>query len=546
MALQVAELNAKLTADTSQFIRAMDGAEKNSRSRLGAIGGAIGGMAKTAAMVGGPAMVAFGAFAVKAFSEAQAVAAQTGAVLKSTGGIANVTAGDVENLAGSLSMLSGVDDEAIASGQNLLLTFTKVRNETGKGNKIFDKATKAALNMSVAMGMDLNSAVLMVGKSLNDPVAGMTAMQRAGIQFTKSQKDMIESLVASGDQLGAQKIILAELETQFGGSAAAAGETFAGKLAKLKVIAGNLMEEVGARLVPVIMKLAEWAADHIPAAMDKAGKAFAATEAFLKPIVGFVQDVIDRFRSFGMSTGEESEKIRGIFEQVKETFRSAFEAVKAVVSAGVDFLKGVWRVFGDDLTSFARESWAAITEVFKGAFQVLDGIFDLIKAVFTGKWGEAWNALKQIVGGVWDVIFGVVRNAVTNVIPTIIAGAGQGIASAFRTAFDGLKGAFQGALNWIIDKWNNFKIPGVSVMGVNVTPDINFPDLPRFHSGGMVPGPRGADVPIMAQAGETVTPAGGGGGGSQQPIVVQLVADGRVIQEILLSHQRRSGALGLT
>lgn len=73
--------------------------------------------------------------------------------------------------------------------------------------------------------------------------------------------------------------------------------------------------------------------------------------------------------------------------------------------------------------------------------------------------------------------------------------------------------------------------------------------LPVLHQGGVVPGPRGAEVPIMAQAGERVIPAnqaggGGGGGGGGQPIVVQLVADGRIIQEILLGHQRRSGSLG--
>lgn len=65
-----------------------------------------------------------------------------------------------------------------------------------------------------------------------------------------------------------------------------------------------------------------------------------------------------------------------------------------------------------------------------------------------------------------------------------------------------------------------------------------------MHDGGIVPGPRGSEVPALLQAGEQVIPAGRSGGGSDRPIVVQLVADGKVIQEILLAHQRRSGALG--
>jgi len=101
--------------------------------------------------------------------EQQKVVAQTNAVLKSTGGIANVTAKEMGRLSEQLMRKSGVDDEAIQSGQNLLLTFTKIRNETGKNNDIFDQATKATLDLSVAMGKDMSSSAILVGKALNDP-----------------------------------------------------------------------------------------------------------------------------------------------------------------------------------------------------------------------------------------------------------------------------------------------------------------------------------------------------------------------------------------
>ena len=59
------------------------------------------------------------------------------------GGSANVTAKQVDKLSASLMEKSGVDDEVIQSGENMLLTFTKIRNEAGKGNDIFNQATKA-------------------------------------------------------------------------------------------------------------------------------------------------------------------------------------------------------------------------------------------------------------------------------------------------------------------------------------------------------------------------------------------------------------------
>jgi hypothetical protein len=77
-------------------------------------------------------------------------AKQTEAVLKSTGDASNVTAKHVDDLAMSLRRKAGVDDDVVHSGENMLLTFTNVRNEVGKGNDIFDQATKTMLDMSHA------------------------------------------------------------------------------------------------------------------------------------------------------------------------------------------------------------------------------------------------------------------------------------------------------------------------------------------------------------------------------------------------------------
>lgn len=202
--------------------------------------------ANTALLGFGAGAAIYGAFS--AFDDAQKVTAQTEAVLKSTGGAANVTAGEIENLAGSLSKKSGVDDEAIQSGENLLLTFKNIRNEAGEGNDVFDQTTKAALDMSVAMGTDMKSASMLLGKALNDPVAGLAKLTKVGVTFTEQQKDQIRALAASGDELGAQKIILQELNTEFGGSA----EAQATALGKAKVSVDNMAESVGGALAPAL------------------------------------------------------------------------------------------------------------------------------------------------------------------------------------------------------------------------------------------------------------------------------------------------------
>ena len=85
--------------------------------------------------------------------------------------MAGVTAGHLAGLAGDLSRLAAVDDEVIQQGGNLLLTFRNVRAEGG----IFDAALASALDMSAAMGTQLQPNVMAVGRALNDPIAGSPA-----------------------------------------------------------------------------------------------------------------------------------------------------------------------------------------------------------------------------------------------------------------------------------------------------------------------------------------------------------------------------------
>lgn len=449
-------VTVKITGDSKGLSDALD----DSDGHLNRFGGKMGGVAKgvgTAFVGMGTAALGFGVLSVKAFMDAEAVAAQTGAVIKSTGGVAKVTAGDVETLAGSLSKMSGVDDEAIASGQNLLLTFTKVRNETGKGNDIFNQATKAALDMSVAMGTDMSSASMLMGKALNDPIKGMTALTRSGVSFTQAQKDQVKAMVESGDTMGAQKLILKEMETQFGGSAKAAGETFAGQLNKLKVVAGNFMEDVGSKLVPILMKLGEWLGDNIPKAIDAARPTFEAIVGVIKGFVPVVQDVIDwiqdfvgKFRGGEGEIGESAGKLSKIVTQIKEVFESVFGAIKAVVEVQVAIIKDIWDRFGSTILEFIKGTWDAILEVFRGAFNIIGGLFDLIKAVLTGKWGEAWEAIKKILDGAWDLLFGVIRNALTNVIPTLFEAAKALLSAAFGLIWNTLKTILSDALDLIV------------------------------------------------------------------------------------------------
>ena len=159
--------------------------------------------------------------------------------LKSTANAAGFSLSQLTQYASELQRVTTFGDEDIIAAQSQLVTFTRIT-----GNE-FKRTMQAALDLSTRMDQDLKSSVLQLGKALNDPVANMGALTRSGIQFTDQQKEMIKALVKSGDQVGAQKLILKELETQFGGSARAARDTFGGALKGLDNAFGDLLESSG-------------------------------------------------------------------------------------------------------------------------------------------------------------------------------------------------------------------------------------------------------------------------------------------------------------
>lgn len=176
---------------------------------------------------------------IKLANEQEAVEKRLMAVVKSTGYAAGLSAKQMIDMAGAMQKVTTVGDETIIAGMAILATFKQVRTEG------FERATMAALDMSEVMQQDLRSAIVMIGKALNDPIANLGALSRNGVTFNKEQKELIKTLWASGDAYGAQSIMLKEIESQFGGAAKAARETFGGSLDALNGVIGDFKEEFG-------------------------------------------------------------------------------------------------------------------------------------------------------------------------------------------------------------------------------------------------------------------------------------------------------------
>jgi len=234
-------------------------------------------------------------------------------VLAATGNAAGFTADELKRMAADLQQVTNYGDEATLSAMGVLASFTNIKGD------VFRDATTAAQDLSAVMGQDLQSSVVQIGKALNDPIKGVTALQRVGVAFTQQQKDQITAMVEAGNSMGAQQLILAELKKEFGGAAEAMADPFT----QFKNAAGDVSEElgmlvreIGTELLPVGYQLLEWTSDAISGMKGIGGelKTFVTDgiDAFVR-----VQDKIADFATFStVIAGNIGNVFQGMFDDI--------------------------------------------------------------------------------------------------------------------------------------------------------------------------------------------------------------------------------------
>ena len=189
-----------------------------------------------AAIAVGAAILGASVVLIRAISLQETAEAKLGAVIQSTGKAAGFSKKEMLAYAASLQKVTAFADDVIISGQAILATFVDIKG------KVFEDTTKVALDMATVMGTDLKSAMVQLGKAINDPKNQMTALRKSGVSFTEAEKKLIVELQESGKLMQAQGKLLAVLQMQFGGAANAAENTLGGAIKQLKNEFGDFLE----------------------------------------------------------------------------------------------------------------------------------------------------------------------------------------------------------------------------------------------------------------------------------------------------------------
>lgn len=473
-----AKLEVEFVGDT----RSLEGAFRNAGNSASGLGSKLGGLAKGAAIAAGAA--GLGALfvtlksGISEFTESARVAAQTEAVLKSTGGAANVTAKQVEDLASAIQRKSGIDDEAIASGENLLLTFTNIRNESGKGNDIFNQTVGIMADLSTALGQDTKASAIQLGKALNDPIRGLTALQRVGVSFTAAQKDQIKALVESGRTLDAQKLILAELTKEFGGSAEAAGKTLPGQLAILKGSFENLAGSLIGAAVPAVSRFVNLLTEEglpkieqffgaiseaVGPTLENMGQAFEdawpVIQNILESLAGIMRDVVlPIWQRLGEIAGQAIQKIGNILKQhgpeIRRIFQNIGEVIRNLALIVIPLLKFAFTVVLPVAIRILIPLLVAVSEALKLISTAVRVLANLLTQVLVA-------AFKAVV-----VVGQALVSFFTEKIPAAfgqVREAGRGTASVLRETVAGAFRTVRAAADAVADIFRWFKEHAVAI-----------------------------------------------------------------------------------
>jgi phage-related protein len=551
----------------------------------GAIKGFGSSLAKIGAAVGAAfAVRAIGNFAKEAVLAAEGVQQANNrivAIAKSTalfGSETDAVTGRLIKFAEAQEMRLAVDAEVIKGVQGQLLTFKALGASADEAGGIFDRTTEAAFNMAAAGFGSAESNAIQLGKALEDPIRGLTALRRSGTTFTKDQEALIRTLVESGNLLGAQELILGELESQYGGVA----EATANASTKIGLAFDNIKEQAGAVLLPVFAELVEGLMPVTEAIGAELGATLEALSPVLtdiaKMIPGLLQAFMPLIPILGVLAGlflEMVAQLLPVFVQLFEqllpvilelapilatVFLEALSALLPVFMSLIEALMPLIVALLPVLSTLITALAPVVVKVIEAFLPLLDLILPILIGLI-----EVLVPILVVAAEILSVLLvnavGYLTDAFANFMEFLTP-----FTKAFQDTFGGLETFFYGIINGMIGMWEGFanaiingvnfviralnriqvKAPqwvtdltGMTSFGFNIAelPNIALPRI-ALAQGGIVTGPTSA---LIGEAGpEAVIPLSkmGSMGNTYNITINANVADARLGEIVVNSIKR--------
>ena len=445
-------------------------------------------------------VIDFGKESVNAAESAAVANQRLAGLFAATGDATGDAAKQAEDYAESLGRQIGVSPQVIEGAQGILTAFHAVSNETDRQQGIFNGATKAAADLAAAGFGDLTSNAKTLGKALSDPITGMTQLRKAGVVLTTAQKDQITAMEKSGNLLGAQKLLLGDVNQAVGGAAAATATASS----KMGVAWDEAKVSIGTKLLPVVQSIQGVLVNlitFVSAHSDWIGPMALA--------IGVVAGAVTAVRvatTLWTTAMTIAKTVAALWSAVTRAaayaqlfFNMAMDAnpigliiiAVALLIAGlvllithVSVVRAVMIEVWNAVASVATAAFRGILNIINLVWQWIAKNWPLLLAILTGPIGIAvlliaryWDTIISGARSAWNAVVGAARSAVSWIqgIPGYIAGA---FASLFRiitqpfadawnwiraniigpmsSAFSGVFSTIGGAFQHVKDLWNGF------------------------------------------------------------------------------------------
>jgi hypothetical protein len=433
--------------------------------------------------------------AVRAAEEAQVANDRLDAVAKSM----NLFGSQTEKVTDRLKEFAeanersiAVDADIIKATQAKLLTFKNLALTADEVGGAMDRATLAAIDLAAAGFGEAEQNAVQLGKALQDPIKGITALARSGVTFTEQEKEKIKTLVETGKVLEAQDLILSAIETQVGGTA----EATATGSAKMSLAFLAMQDALGEALMPVFEALVPLVTDFFGWVGDNIGVMTA-----LAAVFGLLAIAILAV-NFALNANPIVKVI------------TLIGALAAGVILLINYLVGLYG------------GW---DKLFKDIGGWLVG--------FVAGFKNAINAIGGFFSTMFNGIVSIAKNALNGVI----------------TVIEGYINLVIGGVNTLVDMINNVLTAG-KVIGIDVKlgkiPPLN---IPRLAEGGIVLPRPGGVLANIAEGGEAeaVIPLSKMGRFGQGQTTYNITVSGglatgadvgRAVVNAISSYERQSGA----
>jgi hypothetical protein len=367
------------------------------------LGDRVKGVGKTLAVgfaAVGAAGIAMGKQLFDAFEQVSTANARVEQVITSMGNFEGQIGEVTDRLikqAEATARLTGVDRNLIKESQALLLTFDSVNQTAGDAGSIFDRATQAAVDLAAAGFGSVTGNAQQLGRALEDPIKGLTALTRSGVTFTEEQRALIASLVEANRTFEAQDIVLQAIERQVGGVAEATANGSARIAQSFGILRDRIALELGPAFEFLVGKALEFV-DRFGVWWDRNG-----------------DDIIDSFRRFGERTKELWQQFStfvgrvrdalgsfGVFERLRNragAIATQFDATRQAFDTLLDGIVGPSAE--EKATAFARLIDLGFVRPFEYVLGLVEELLGLLETLF--RFADRVRSFPDVFRGFGDI-----------------------------------------------------------------------------------------------------------------------------------------------